>query len=163
VSPEKTRDAVVTISFLEVPQVLVLPPKHPLTREYTLTYQNIAAYPLIAHNAGRPLGAKIDAAFREAGVVMNYVVEALDADVMKAYVRAGLGIAIIPQIACDREHDNDLEFRELPPNLFGTMHSTVLLRNGTHLGRSCKDFLELLSPLLERQRIEQHLAGMILT
>jgi DNA-binding transcriptional LysR family regulator len=156
-SPQNRLETVAAIPFLEVPQVLVLPPEHPLAAERELTLEKIAAFPLIAQNVERPSGAKLRATFQEAGVPVNYAVEALDADVMKSYVQAGLGIAIVPGVACDPARENGLEFRALD-TLFEPMQSTVLLRRNAHPGRACRDFLEQLSPRLDRHGIDAALA-----
>ena len=67
--------------------------------------EKLAAYPLIVQNPARPQGARIVGQFQRAGLEVKVAVQALDADVMKTYVAAGLGIAVIPAFAYSAEHD----------------------------------------------------------
>jgi LysR family transcriptional regulator, cys regulon transcriptional activator len=153
---ESLADGVAAIPFLEVPKLLLVPPGHPLLAKATLTLEDLAHYPLISSNVERPMGASIQGVFRSAGVDASFRVEALDADVMKGYVAAGLGIAIIPAVAFDPEQDRRLQVRALD-GLFGPTTSCVLLRRGTYLSRAAYDFLARLSPRLARETVDAHL------
>lgn len=150
---ETIADGVVAVPFLDVGKLLLAPPGHPALTKPDLTLEDLSAYPLISSNVERPMGAKIQGAFRLAGLDAKFRVEALDADVMKSYVAAGLGIAIIPAVTFKAEQDTRLKVRSLD-HLFGPTTSCVLVRRGSYLSRATYDFLSRLSPRLDRQTLD---------
>jgi len=144
---------VVAVPFLSVRQALALPVGHPLVDEETLTLEKLAAYRLIIQSPERPQGARILRVFQQAGLQVDLSVQALDADVMKAYVAAGLGISIIPSFIYSAEQDPGLRLRDVD-HLFPPFVSAVLLRRRVFLRRYVYTFLEQLDPRLDRARIE---------
>lgn len=144
---------VLAVPFLSARQVLVMPDGHPLLKEKQLTLQKLAAWPMIVHNPARPQGARIERQFRQAGLDINVAVQALDADVMKTYVAAGLGIAVIPAITYSALKDCELRAREVD-HLFEPSVSVVLLKRQSHLPQHVYAFLEKLDAQLERGRME---------
>ena len=80
--------------------------------------------------------------------------QAIDADVAKTYVAAGLGIGIIPAFTYSARHDRGLRVRDVG-HLFDPAVSAVLLRRHSHLQRYIYAFLEHLDPSLEHRRVEQ--------
>jgi len=87
------------------------------------------------------------------GLQVNLSVQALDADVMKAYVAAGLGISIIPDFIYTADQDPGLRTREID-HLFPPVVSAVLLRRRTFLRQYVYIFLEQLNSQLGRERVE---------
>ena len=81
---------------------------------------------------------------------------ATDADVIKTYVRLGLGIGIIAHMAYDEVQDADLMVREAD-HLFD--HSTTMIgfRRGTFLRGYMYEFMEHFAPHLTRDRVESAL------
>jgi LysR family cys regulon transcriptional activator len=151
--PQKTADGVISVPFLDVGKLLLLPPGHPLLQKEEIALEDIAAYPIISSNVERPMGARIQDAFHTAGLDARFTVEALDADVMKSYVAAGLGIAIIPAVTFDPEQDRQLSVRNLD-GLFEPTTSCVLVRRGSYLSRATYDFLGRLAPALARDKLD---------
>lgn len=151
-------EEVAFVPFREVAKVLLLPKGHPLAAKKKLALEDIARYPLISSNVERPVGASVQGAFRNAGIQASFRVEALDSDVMKSYVDAGLGIAIIPEVTFDPEQDKRLEVRPLD-GLFEPTKSCVLLRRGSYLSRATYDFLARLSTQLTREFLDRMLVG----
>lgn len=85
---------------------VIVPPAHPLAAlSQPPTLAQIAAEPLITYTpefAGR---RGIDAAFAAHGMSPNVVLEAIDSDVIKAYVELGFGVGVIADVAVDPERD----------------------------------------------------------
>jgi LysR family cys regulon transcriptional activator len=85
---------------------VIVPPAHPLAAlPQPPTLAQIAAEPLITYTpefAGR---RGIDAAFAAQGMSPNVVLEAIDSDVIKAYVELGFGVGVIADVAVDPERD----------------------------------------------------------
>jgi DNA-binding transcriptional LysR family regulator len=85
--------------------VVIVPKIHALAKKKTVDWQMLGEHDIVTYDlefAGR---SRIDAAFADAGVVPNVVLQATDADVIKTYVRLGLGVGIIADLATDSTDD----------------------------------------------------------
>ena len=70
---------------------------------------------------------------------------ALDADVIKTYVRLGLGVGLVASLAHDPQADPDLVARPCA-HLFGAKTSYVAVRVGASRRGFVRDFIRLLVP-----------------
>ncbi len=152
--PPELPGEVVAIPFHSSRQVLVAPAGHPLLKGKALTLERLAAFPIIVQSPTRPQGARIVGKFQQAGLSVNLAVEAMDADVMKTYVAAGLGIAIIPALCYSAQRDRELKIRDAD-HLFEPAVSALLLKRDSHLPHYVYAFLEMLDAALDRQRLEE--------
>lgn len=136
---------------------IVVPKGHPLTKVEQLTLEDVARYPIVTYTFGFTGRSKLDEAFNEARLEPRVVFTAVDSDVIKAYVRLGLGIGIIASMAFEDELDTDL-VRLDASHLF--KHSTTNLgfRRGTLLRGFMYDFIESFSPNLTRERVDAAMA-----
>ncbi len=100
---------------------------HPVLKAKTLTLQEIAKYPIIAHDRSRSGRWKVMDAFQKQGIEPNVIFGAVDADVCKTYVELGLGIAILATVAVDPKHDAELKARDAS-HLFESSTTYVSLR-----------------------------------
>jgi DNA-binding transcriptional LysR family regulator len=78
------------------PFVAVLPPGHRLARRRTLRLADLADEEWVDTPPGFGNRVMLDDALRRAGVARRLVVEAGDLPSAAAYVRAGLGVAVLP-------------------------------------------------------------------
>jgi LysR family cys regulon transcriptional activator len=135
---------------------------HPILRAKKLTLEEIARYPIIAHDRARSGRWKVMDAFHKHGIEPNVTFGAVDADVGKSYVELGLGIAILATVAVDPRHDRDLAARDAS-HLFEASTSYVSLRRNTYLRRYVGDFIALLAPELTpelvREALRRHAEG----
>ncbi len=76
---------------------IVVPQNHPLTEVDELTLEDVAAHSIVTYVFGFTGRSKLDEAFMRQGLTPRVVFTATDADVIKTYVRLGLGIGIIAQ------------------------------------------------------------------
>ncbi len=136
---------------------IVVPKGHPLTKVDKLSLEDVARYPIVTYTFGFTGRSKLDEAFNEARLEPRVVFTAVDSDVIKAYVRLGLGIGIIASMAFEDELDTDL-VRLDASHLF--KHSTTNLgfRRGTMLRGFMYDFIESFSPNLTRERVDAAMA-----
>ena len=136
--------------------VVVAPPDHPLASLKRPSLEELARYPIVTYEViftGRP---HIDEAFARAGIRPDIVLTALDSDVIKTYVREGLGIGIIAAMAFDTRSDNDLRAIDAS-HLFASNVTRLAIRRGVELRSYCYDFIELFAPTLTRATITQAL------
>ncbi len=151
--PAHVPPGLVAIPVLSASHVVVAPTGHPVLRMKDLTLEKLARYPVIMQHPTRPQGARIAAKFHDAGIAVHFAVQALDTDVMKTYVGAGLGIAIIPAFAYSARLDHGLRARDVG-HLFDPTSTVVVLRRGAFIQRHVHAFLRDLAPSLERGRVD---------
>src|SRR5690554_2335810 len=133
---------------------IIVPKTHPLAKVSTLSIEDVAAYPVVTYVFGFTGRSKLDDAFLEKGLAPNVVFTAADADVIKTYVRLGLGIGIVAQMAVDPELDDDLVVIDAG-HLFESSVTHLGFRRGTFLRGFMYDFIEAFAPHLTRERIEE--------
>ena len=89
----------------------------------------------------------------------SFVLEAIDADVIKTYVRLGLGVGIVAEIAMREEgQGGDLVARPLG-HLFGQNVARIAFKRGAYLRNFVFAFAEMTSERLTRPLVERAMAG----
>ncbi len=126
---------------------------HPLTHEVPLTLEAVARYPIITYVFGFTGRSQLDQAFSGAGLSPHVVLTAVDADVIKTYVKLGLGIGIIASMAYEETADPDLCALDAG-RLFEPSVTKIGFRKGTYLRGYMYDFMELFAPHLSRPLVE---------
>ena len=89
-------------------RAVVVQPDHPLAGKEKVTIEELAAYPIVTYTFGFTGRSELDTAFNRAGLTPQIVFTATDADVIKTYVRLGLGVGVIASMAVDPVQDPDL-------------------------------------------------------
>jgi DNA-binding transcriptional LysR family regulator len=84
---------------------IVVTPDHPLAGKGSVTIEELAQYPLVTYTFGFTGRSELDTAFNRAGLTPRIVFTATDADVIKTYVRLGLGVGVIASMAVDPVSD----------------------------------------------------------
>lgn len=132
---------------------IVVPEGHPLTGVGRLTLEDVAAYPIVTYVFGFTGRSRLDEAFRARGLAPHVVFTATDADVIKTYVRLGLGIGIIARMAVDEAQDQGLVALDAS-HLFESSVTQIGFRRGTFLRGYMYEFIELFAPHLTRQVVD---------
>lgn len=143
----------ITFPCYSTRRLIITPKSHPLMQAPSLSLETLAQYPLIVYDKRFSSGWRVLKAFEDANITPNIVLTAIDAEVLKAYVAAGLGIAVIQALAFDPAHDLDIEARD-PGDLFECPMSGITLRRGSFLRGFTVEFLKLLAPGLDLQSSE---------
>jgi LysR family transcriptional regulator, cys regulon transcriptional activator len=151
--PAQVPPEVVAVPFLTSPRVVVTPAGHSLLALSTLTLEALAEYRIIVPHSPRPEGGRILRKFEAAGLEPDLAVQALDADVVKTYVEAGIGVGIVPAFCYSAERDSGLHAKDAG-HLFDPAITVVLLRRRSYLPVYIHSFLEDLSPELQRGQLE---------
>ncbi len=146
-------DDLVTLPCYEWQHVAVLPAQHPLAGVERLTLEQLAQEPLISYHPSFTGRTKIDHAFSLKRLKPNIVLEAIDSDVIKTYVRLGLGVGIVAEMAVKEDPafqpGGDLVARPVG-HLFGQNIARVAFKRGAYLRNFVYAFAELLSDRLSR-------------
>ena len=138
----------ITMPCYEWQHVLVMPAGHPLAEVERPTLEQLAAQPLVLYHPAVAGRSRIDQAFARAALAPTVALEAIDSDVIKTYVRLGLGLGIVAEAAMAGEAaDADLVARPLG-HLFGSNVARVAFKRGAYLRQFVHAFAELLSPRL---------------
>lgn len=132
---------------------LLLRPGHPLASVAKPSLRELAKQPLITYTFGFTGRSQLDQAFKAQGLTPNVVLTAVDADVIKTYVRLGLGVGIIANMAFDPEEDDDLVAIDAG-HLFARSTTHIGFRRNHFLREFMIRFVETFAPHLTRELIE---------
>jgi len=136
---------------------IVVTKNHPLAQLEKVTIQDLATYPLVTYVFGFTGRSELDTAFNRYGLTPKVVFTATDADVIKTYVRMGIGVGVIASMAIDSEQDTDLVAIDAS-HLFGSSTTSIGFRRGTFLRSYMYDFMERFAPHLTRPVVEKALS-----
>jgi LysR family cys regulon transcriptional activator len=135
-------------------RVIVASRGHVLGNIQRPTLAHLANFPIVTYVSSLSGPASLQESFASEGLTPNIVLTARDADVIKTYVRLGLGIGIVTDVAIDPEADTDLVAIDAS-HLF-PMHTTWAgFTRGSLLRGYMYEFLQLLAPHLTRSRVER--------
>jgi LysR family cys regulon transcriptional activator len=148
----------VTLPCYEWEHMLVLPLGHPLASKERLTLEDIAAEPLITYHPSFTGRTRVDTAFTQRQLEPRIVLEAIDSDVIKTYVRLGLGVGIVAEMAVRDGNDPDLTARPLS-QLLGRNVARIALKRGAYLRDFVYHFASLLSDRLDKDLILKAMDG----
>ncbi len=135
-------------------RAIIVPKNHPLVKASPLTLEDVARYPIVTYVFGFTGRSKLDEAFFSRGLAPKVVFTAADADVIKTYVRLGLGIGIVASMSYDPEVDTDLVALDAS-HLFKPSITKIGFRRGTFLRGFMYDFIELFAPHLTKKIINE--------
>ena len=153
-----TYDQLVALPCFRWTHSAIVPPGHPLLDGAPLTLERLARFPIITYNTGYTGRTRIDDAFGRAGLEIDLVITAMDADVIKTYVGLGLGVGIVASIAFDEERDRDLRAIDAR-HLFEMNLTRLAVRRGAFLRGYVYDFIETFASSLKRDVVERAMAG----
>ena len=135
-------------------RTVVVPEGHPLTKVKPLTLAALAEYPIVTYVFGFTGRSKLDEAFHSEGLEPRVVFTAADADVIKTYVRLGMGVGIIAHMAVDPAQDKGLVTLDAS-HLFEASVTRVGFRKGTFLRGFMYQFMQEFAPHLTRELVDE--------
>jgi LysR family transcriptional regulator, cys regulon transcriptional activator len=148
-------ESIVSLPCYEWQHVLVVPAGHRLALVERPTLEQLAAEPLVTYHPTFSGRTRIDQAFAKARLKPNVALEAIDADVIKTYVRLGMGVGVVSELAVrDDPPGGDLASRPVG-HLFGRNVARVAFKRGAYLRNFVYSFAESLSERLTRPVIER--------
>jgi DNA-binding transcriptional LysR family regulator len=131
-------------------RVILVPRHHALAkRERLESLAELAHYPLVSYLSSQRPDSSLWRAFAREGLEPRIAFTAGDADLIKTYVRTGLGVGILAEMAVLPEDMTDLKV--LPVDgLLPTCTTWLLLRPDRLLRDFTSAFITLLAPQIDR-------------
>jgi DNA-binding transcriptional LysR family regulator len=140
-------------------RVVLVPAAHALAAGPAApTLAELATLPLVSYESTNKPESSLRRAFAEAGLEPQVAMTARDADLIKTYVRAGLGVGLLAEMAVSAREDADLRALAAPAAIPVCTAWAVLPRE-----RVLRDYaLELLhglAPQLDTRDLKRAVAG----
>ncbi|GAB3343002.1 LysR family transcriptional regulator [Marilutibacter aestuarii] len=152
-------DAGLAVPLFRWRRMVLVPASHPLARlRRTPTLTELSRYPLVSYESSIRPESSLRRAFASEGVEPQLAMTARDADLIKTYVRAGMGVGLLAEMALDAQGDKDLVAMPAPDAIPECTAWAVLPRS-----RVSRDYaLELIhaiAPQLDRHDLRRVLEG----
>ncbi len=148
----------ITLPCYEWEHVLVLPKDHPLASVAELQLSDLAREPIITYHPSFTGRTRIDKAFAAQHLTPRIALEAIDSDVIKTYVRLGMGVGIVAEMAVRDITDEDLLVRPAG-HLFGRNLARIAFKKQAYLRQFVFEFAQLLNPELNAARIAESMGN----
>jgi len=132
---------------------VIVPKNHPLAQESKLTLEGLVKHPIVTYVFGFTGRSQLDDAFRKAELEPNVVFTAADSDVIKTYVRLGLGVGIVATMAYDQTLDNDLVALDAS-HLFEESCTSIGIRRNTFIRGYAYKFIQSFAPHLTQELVQ---------
>jgi LysR family cys regulon transcriptional activator len=123
---------------------LIMRVGHPLLKLAKPSLADIARHPMIVYDSRLSSGRTVVEAFAQKGIVPNVALSAVDVDVIKAYVAAGLGVAIVPSLAYEAKADTNLRALKMD-HVFPSVMTYIVIRRGKYVRKLARAFMELVA------------------
>jgi len=134
---------------------IVVPNGHALTKlDRKITLQDLANYPLVTYVFSFGGQSSLKRAFENEGLDPDIVFTARDADVIKTYVRMGLGVGIVASMAADCDDRKDLQVIDAE-GLFPRSTTWIGYRKNTVLRRYMIEFIRLFASHISAQQLDE--------
>ena len=134
---------------------IVVPKDHPLAAlDRKLTLQDLAEHPLVTYVFSFGGQSSLKRAFADEGLEPDVVFTARDADVIKTYVRMGLGVGIVASMAEDCDDQKDMTSLDAE-GLFPRSTTWIGFRREIVLRRYMLDFVQLFAPHITADQLEK--------
>ncbi|HUK63066.1 MAG TPA: LysR substrate-binding domain-containing protein, partial [Dongiaceae bacterium] len=124
-----------------------------------IALEDLAGVPLVSYHPSFSGRTRVDQAFATRGLKPDVVLEAIDADVIKTYVRLGMGVGIVAETAVREEPaTGDLVWRPVG-HLFGSNLTRIAFKRGAYLRNFVYAFAETTSERLTRALVMRAMSG----
>ena len=133
---------------------IVVPPDHPLAKLTKPSLKQLAAYPIVTYVFSFDGPSSLSEVFANAGLKLSVALTARDADVIKTYVRLGLGVGIVADVAIDPNLDRDLVSIDAS-HLFAAHTTWIGFSRAGLLRGYMYELMHLLAPHLNRRLVDR--------
>jgi len=151
--PDNMPANLVRLNPYPMSRCVIAPLAHPILRRKKPTLKDIGRYPLITYDHRSKTGQLVERIFATAGITPNVTLKANSADIIKAYVAAGMGIAIVQAMAINKQ---DRSIRAINvDHLFPASMSWIVVRKDHYLRRFQYEFIAMVSPKWTREEVDR--------
>jgi LysR family cys regulon transcriptional activator len=135
---------------------VIVPKHHALAKPGAgkLTLAQLAQYPLVTYVFSFSGPSSLETIFAREGLKVRVALTARDSDVIKTYVRLGMGVGLVASVAVDPKEDADLTMVDAS-HLFPIHTTWVGFRRGTLLRNFAYEFLQLFGSHLTRRLVDR--------
>lgn len=133
-------------------QSVIVMKNHPLATKNILTIEELSAYPLVSYDFSND-GSDLNQAFTKANQSPNIVFNTTDADLIKTYVRLGVGVGIVAKMAVNEVTDNDFAIINAG-HIFPYSTTYIVFLRTLFLRNYMYDFIHQFSSHLNKQMID---------
>ncbi|HHQ13730.1 MAG TPA: HTH-type transcriptional regulator CysB [Chromatiales bacterium] len=134
-------------------RIVLVPKEHPLARRTgALDLASLAEHPLITYVFSLTGESSFKRAFAEQGLEPDVVFTARDADIIKTYVRMGMGVGVVASMAYECQDEADLVAIDAR-GLFPQLTTWIGYRRDTVLRSFMVEFIGLVAPHLTPELI----------
>ncbi len=130
---------------------LVCPPDHPVAQKKRVSPRDLEDYPFIGYEVGSPSRTMMDGLFKRMSLDIEYVMESADVVTIKHMVLAGLGLAILPEVAIGEEIREGQLLRLDVPTLVMAQEVTLYYKARRTLSPTAREFIEFLKEQTTRK------------
>ena len=139
---------IVSLPCYQWNRIVLVPRQHPLARlTQPLDLETLAEYPLVTNDSALTNESAFQQAFHGHQLEPNVVFTARDFDVIKTYVRRGLGVGVVAAMAYERSDSKDLKALDASA-LFPTATTWLGFRRETVMPSFMVDFAISFAPHL---------------
>jgi LysR family cys regulon transcriptional activator len=136
-------------------RIILVPKGHPLTKVAgPIDIATLAAYPLITYVFSATGESSFKRAFAERDLEPQVVFTARDADIIKTYVRMGMGVGVVASMAYECADQKDLVALDAV-GLFPRVTTWLGFRRDTVLRGYMVDFVSLFAPQLSTEIVRR--------
>jgi LysR family cys regulon transcriptional activator len=152
-------DDLITLPCYDWQHVLVFAADHPLANKTELTLADLAQTPLVTYHPSFTGRTRIDQAFAQQHLHPSIVLEAIDSDVIKTYVKLGMGVGIVAEMAMQNAQDDMQLVSRQAGHLFGFNTARVAFKRGAYLRQYVMEFAALLNHNLSASAIQEAMSS----
>jgi LysR family cys regulon transcriptional activator len=146
------------IPCYELRRTILAPTGHSLLQEKEITLESLVRYPMITYDESFTGRTQVARTFQQHGLTPRIAISATDADVMKVYVKLGLGLAIVGHIVFNPSEDVGIEGRDVG-HLFQANMIYIGINSESYLRGYAYDFIQSFAPNITQKDIERGLAA----
>ena len=137
-------------------RIIIFPQDHPLGDLTKPTLEDLAKYPIITYKEPAVGDSSLVRSMKAKGLKPNIVFTARDADVIKTYVRNGMGIGIVASMAFSPKTDQDL-IGYSAKSILPRCTTWIAFNKNLLLRRYMYCFIELFAPHITKEWLESYI------
>jgi LysR family transcriptional regulator, cys regulon transcriptional activator len=134
-------------------QAVIVMKDHPLAKSKLISIEELSKYPLVSYDFSND-GSDLNQAFLRANQSPNIVFSTTDAELIKTYVKLGIGVGIVAKMAVFNASDDDLVVLNAG-HIFPYSTTYIVFPRSLYLRSYMYDFISQFLPHLNRQTVDK--------